>query len=360
MKKQPTYNLDEDLLRKYLSGDLSSNETQALEKILESDPSARQHLEQMEKIWKLSGSIVEIQSIDTEGDWKTISRKISTTGQKRQLDFHANHKQEASRELTLNPARTMAFRIARIAAIFIMVSISAYMLYYFTGSGPMSKIRWITVNSTESQQQINMPDGSNISLNIGSSLVYPSRFKNSERLVTLEGEAFFDIAREKNRPFIINIADQAAVEVLGTSFNLRQDPKNKKVFLNVLTGKVAFYSRANKKDAKVLEQYEQAVYENGRVTQTASFDLNFLSWKTRTLEFENTPLSDVAEQLGRHYRTEIRLMDSQLDTLSLTGIYKNQSLDDVIEEIALVLDLEVRNEGGIIQVSSYENPVVAE
>ena len=135
MKKQPSYKLDDDLLRKYLSGDLSADESKNLDEILESDPSSKQYLQQMEKIWNLSGSIREINSIDREGDWSIIRQKLQTAAQP---------ELENPQSRTLPSARTLALRIARIAALFIMVSLAAYMLYYYTGSGAMSKMDRIT------------------------------------------------------------------------------------------------------------------------------------------------------------------------------------------------------------------------
>ena len=364
MKNKPTYNLDDDLLRKYLSGDLSAKQSKGLNQILESDPTVKHYLEQMDKIWKTSGRIGEIEKIELEGDWKAIQQKAETRSMASSgnlnLSENLNSAGSPASTKTQVSTRTLAFRFVRIAAIFILVSLAAYMLYYYTGNGAMSKMDWITVVSTNAQQEITLSDGSRISLNSGSSLVYPASFKGKKRLVELEGEAFFDIARDAGRPFLINIASEAEAEVLGTSFNLRQDPKNRKVFLNVVTGKVAFYAKGKKKEAEIVEQEEQAVYENGSVRQKANFNLNFLSWKTRTLEFENTPLPEVVEQIGRHYRTEIHIVDDKLDTLALTGIYKNQSIDEVIEEIGLVLDLEFRKEGSTINVSGIEFDINAE
>ena len=336
MKNQNKYKLADDLLRRYLLGELSKDESTNLEKILDSDPASRKYLEQMEQIWKLSSSMGAIESIDKEGDWNIIREKLQTSRRPQKQ------------------TRSLVFRIARVAAIFILACFAGYMVYQFTGPGLGNSVEWITVTTSGSNEEIILPDGSLVTLNTGSTLIYPADFEDSSRTVKLNGEAFFEVARDEKKPFLISIADETSVEVLGTSFNIRQDPKNKKVFLNVLSGKVAFYKKGQKEEAEVLEKNEQAVYQGGSINMSASFDLNFLSWKTRSLEFENTPLNEVVEQLSRHYKKEFQITDTRLDSLSLTGTYKNQDIEEVLEEIGLVLDIAFETEAGFIHVLNLE------
>jgi len=341
MKKQPSYKIDNEILRKYLAGNLSGEESATLKKLLDTDPATSDYLEQMEKIWDLSSGIGDFGSIDTNGDWNTWRQKLDTktSSGPGTIDFHP---------------RSLAYRIVRIAAVFLLVSATAFMLYYFTGQGLLSRNGWVTVYTYDSVEDIPLPDGSSITLNSGSSLAYPSRFKRNARSVKLEGEAFFEIAKDENRPFKINVANEASVEVLGTSFNLRTDPENNKVFLNVLTGKVAFYASGKKKEAKILNEDEHAVCHNGHVRQLVSVDLNFLSWKTRNLVFDNTPLAEVVDQLGRHYRKNFLITDHSLDSLALTAIYSDQKMEDVLEEIGLVLDIGFLEKEGIVHVIILE------
>jgi len=122
----------------------------------------------------------------------------------------------------------------------------------------------------------------------------------------------------------------------------------------VLSGKVAFFPKGKKKEALVLGKDEHAEYHNGQIQQQVSFDLNFLSWKTRTLIFDNTPLRQVLVQMGKYYHREFHIMDAELDSLALTGTYKNQQIDDVLEEITLVLDIAFEETDGSIQVRAFD------
>jgi transmembrane sensor len=333
--------MDDDLLIKFLRGELTGEDSEAIRISIETDPSKREYLEQMEKIWMLSGSIKDFQRIDTASDWKSIHERFGFSPPSAEPSvFHKN--------------RRLAFPIVRVAALILLLFVSGFMIYYFTGNGAISRTKWTSLAAPDHMEEITLPDGSMVSLNAGSSLTYPVEFMGRKRTVKLNGEAFFEVARNENKTFIIHVSDMATVEVLGTSFNLRADPGKKKVLLNVLSGKVSFFPKGKRGQAIVLSRDEHAEYHNGKIHQQVSQDLNFLSWKTRILAFENTPLPQVLEQLGRHYHKEFIIRDTGVDTLALTGTYKNQELNEVLEEIGLVLDLEIMETDGMIQVSTFD------
>lgn len=333
--------MDDELLLKYLSGDLTAEESKTIRLFLEAAPANREYLEQMEQIWKSSGSIRDFQSIDAAADWNSLHEKFGFSKQARE--------HHPSRQF-----RRMTYRVMRVAALILLAFASAVFIYYYTGNGRFSKLDWVTLDASEQSGEIILPDGSKVSINTGSRLSYPVEFKGSKRTVKLEGEAFFEVARNEEKAFVVIVADEASTEVLGTSFHLREDPGKKRVFLTVLSGKVAFYPKGKKKEALVLGRDEHAEYHNGHIKQHISFDLNFLSWKTRTLTFDNTPLPQVLLQLGKHYRKEFHIVDVGLDTLALTGTYKNQKIEDVLEEISLVLDIAFEVTDGRIQVESLD------
>jgi len=328
------YKPDDEQLRKYFQGELDRQESRPIKRELDTNPAARQYFEQMKKIWEHSKSINEFEATDTESGWTDWKKKITISDQ--EVEIHSR------------PMTNYAFKFLRTAAAILLVGLAASLIYYYTGIGRMNRVEWITYESGETQDRLELPDGSAVFLNYGSSLQYPEEFKGKKRLVILEGEGFFEVERNEKKSFIIDAGDEAVAEVLGTSFNLRTDPESKKVYLSVLSGKVAFYQKGKEKEAKTFGLDEHAIYDNGGVSQSLDLDLNFLSWRTQTLEFESTPLTEVVEQLGRHYRKDIMIVGRGLDTLALTGIYKNQSLADVLEEIEIVLEIKFDDVAGEI------------
>ncbi len=343
MKNQRAKNMEDELLIRYLTGDLSTEDAEAIRLSIETDPVKKHRLEQMEKIWKLSGSIKDFQQINIARDWDSLRGRFRLSDQ-------------AAATIPFHRTRALAFRIIRVAAVILMLFAAAFMIYYYTGSGILSRMDWTTLTAPDQIEETTLPDGSHVSLNAGSSVTYPARFKGHKRTVRLDGEAFFEVSRNEDRPFIIHASDLATVEVQGTSFNLKTDPDKRKVRLNVLTGRVAFFPKGKRRQSVLLGKDEYAEYDNGRMSQQVFLDLNFLSWKTNTLAFENTPLPQVMEQLGRHYLREFLIRDPGIDTLALTGTYQNQTLDEVLDEMSLVLEIAFRETAGTIWVTTTDTP----
>ncbi len=332
--------MDDDLLMKYLTGHLGPEESESLRLSMESDPAIREYLEEGEKIWKSAGSILEFQSIDAAKDWISMRDRFG-------------FRNTAAEHHPLRITRSMVFRMARVAAVLLLVMATSFLIYYYTGNGPMSRLEWTTMEARDLPGETTLPDGSKVSVNAGSQLVYPVDFKGRKRFVKLRGEAYFEVARNEKKAFHVLVADEASVEVLGTTFHIRQDPDKKRILLNVLSGRVAFFPKGKKKDALVIGPDEHAEFSSGNVRQQVSYDLNFLSWKTRTMTFDHTPLPEVLNQLARHYHKDFDIMHQGIDTLTLTGTYKNQVFEDVLDEISLVLDIIFEESNGRIQVKSF-------
>ncbi len=146
MKNQPIYDPDDELLRKHLQGELSSDESEALKIKLDSDPVAREHFQVMEKIWKLSEGLNDYQSIDTEKDWFDWKKKLPARERNTLSDQSENGSVKdgamidgsvndgfindgGGRNLRVNPA----FRFLRIAAAIVLLAISASLIYYYIG-----------------------------------------------------------------------------------------------------------------------------------------------------------------------------------------------------------------------------------
>lgn len=203
---------------------------------------------------------------------------------------------------------------------------------------------WITpatihsISGTELKEVL-LPDGSSVTLNKHSELAYPERFSRNRREVTLSGEGFFMVSHDSIRPFIIHVADEANVEVLGTSFNIQHSSDNQSIHVQVVEGKVAFYSIADPEQIEVLEKDDQATLKDGLITRNSSVNRNFLSWKTGIFYFEQEEISKVVETLGYQYDREIILDESVDRELRFTSIIDNQDLESVLEEMSLVLGI---------------------
>jgi len=155
------------------------------------------------------------------------------------------------------------------------------------------------------QYQLTLQDGTKVWLNAASSITYPAAFVDRARRVQVKGEAYFEVAKNKTKPFIVGIDGQSSVEVLGTSFNVNaySDEENSKTTL--LEGSVRVIGPAS--DAIILKPGQQAVIESRKgVTMRSDIDTEeVMAWKDGYFQFNGASLETVLRQLARWYDVEI-------------------------------------------------------
>lgn len=189
-----------------------------------------------------------------------------------------------------------------------------------------------------------LPDGSLVTLNKASSLVYPSKFKGGTRTVQLKGEAFFNVSPDREKPFIIRV-DDVQVTVVGTSFNVKS--KNGNTEIVVETGVV-----------HALKGGQEIVLRAGDKTKITATDSIMTKEKVsdqlynyyRTKEFvcDNTPLWKLVEVLNDAYKVNIVFGKNELKNLPLTSPFYNESLDQVLQVISITFNITVVQKNGQI------------
>ena len=207
-------------------------------------------------------------------------------------------------------------------------------------------------NPNGQKSKIILTDGTVVWLNAASKLRFPENFNSAERKVFLEGEAYFDVARDESRPFLIQ-TKTAVTTVLGTSFNIKSYEKEP-VQVTVASGRV----KVNKsgistgKDELILAKNEQITIhpESGKFDKKNVDVEYFLSWKEDVIRFENTKLSEVAKTLERWYDKKIIIANEQLNDCVLIAEYKNEKLYNVLQSLkfSLGIDYEVLDDEIII------------
>ena len=195
---------------------------------------------------------------------------------------------------------------------------------------------------------IELPDGSIVTLNRNSKIDFPTEFESDIREVFIEGEGFFDVTPNPEKPFIIH-AGNANIKVLGTSFNVNAYPENENVEVVVSTGKVQVYTEELNKASShevILDPGDKGIYVNAskELLKMQNLDANYIAWKTRHLIFSETSLKEVIEQLNKLYGIEIKTVDPALEEMSYSGHFENNSIDFILEVISLTLNIEVNEE----------------
>ncbi|MFW0739011.1 FecR family protein [Flavobacterium sp. T12S277] len=225
-----------------------------------------------------------------------------------------------------------------VAAVFLLISTFAFL--YANAE--------ITVQTANGQvKSIELSDGSFVTLNDNSSITY-KRFLWNNRTVSLKGEAFFEVEHDKSRPFSVNTGT-LLVKVLGTSFVVKTTEKEKSVA--VVTGKVNVTANPIQQTV-VLEKNQAVQYASNRLIKSDTANKNLLSWKTKSLSFENTPLQKAFEDIENCYHIKIQVEGSISDSCRVTTNFKNESIKEILEEFRLLFGLSYTQKGNTIWVKN--------
>ncbi|WP_222842628.1 FecR family protein [Thermoflavifilum thermophilum] len=197
-------------------------------------------------------------------------------------------------------------------------------------------------NMTQRMYLIILSDSTKVWLSPNSRLQYPDKFTGKERIVHLKGEAFFEVTKNPQHPFVI-YSDQLITRVWGTSF-LVKAIEGKPAEVSVLTGKVSVQKNGAEDGEVMLYPHQKAVLDpSGRlIKETEQDEASIQRWQKVNLSFDNTPLANVITSLEKHYDVQIRCSDAALLNYTLTGDFNEQHLSDVLELIEKSLNVHYR------------------
>ena len=308
---------------KMLNGDPSIEEKKAFEKWLGEEPGNKTAFDESNRIWEHSERMKDFHSIDVDQDLTKVKERL--------------HVKSSGRRI---------IRYWWAAAVIVLsVGLGFLARQYILPSTVM-----VIASTGDFMKETNLPDGTSVFLNKNSEIRYPEKFHRKDRAISFSGEGFFEVARDPERPFLIDVINQATVEVLGTSFNIKSNTPDESVNIHVLTGRVAFYSTGNTDNKIFLEKDDHALFRNGEITRNKEMNQNFLGWKTGILYFEQEKIRNVIDELGKYYGYEIILEDSVLKDTPFTSTIDNQDLESVLKEIELVLGLEYSVNGNKVTI----------
>ncbi len=230
--------------------------------------------------------------------------------------------------------------ISAVAAVAILVLALGFIINNFSSTSKT----YISKNST---LIVELPDNSSVLLNKNSTLDISKKFNKNNRTVKLTGEALFDVEKNRDIPFIIEIENNLSVKVLGTKFNLRAYKSNTDVELKVLSGKVLFKKGDN---SITVDKGMEANFNHkaNSFSKLKTVDNNLLAWQTKQFEFNNTPINDVVVSLERFINKKIELPNNSLD-LRYTGTFSNPSDKEIANVLALSMGWDYKITKGAIK-----------
>ncbi|MCW3465520.1 FecR family protein [Chitinophaga nivalis] len=241
--------------------------------------------------------------------------------------------------------RRMGFRYAAAAAILLLLTAGAWWL----ASRPSLKQQELAANDGKIKS-LQLADKSVVTLRQGARIRYSNGYHHDQRIVELEGEAFFEVANDPGHPFLVKTPNQSVIEVLGTSFTVQA--REDQTLVIVASGKVRL-GEANNPSAVILTSGQKGVWDKGTVSARDNDNLNFIAWKTGILQFNDQSLVVILAQLADFYGKDIRISDDYQETASkqkATVTFQHQSCDDVLHELQLLLGFNYKQEGDTIVI----------
>lgn len=229
--------------------------------------------------------------------------------------------------------RLLWMRVASAAAV-VLLCMAGWLAYEAWRPAPM-----LMVTTLAETRTVVLPDQTKVTLNRYSTLSYPERFKEKRRKVHLQGEAYFEVAKDAKHPFIVK-AEAVRVKVLGTHFNVEAYPGDAEVRTTLLEGSVAV-SLKGENQRLVLAPNESAVYNKEKrtlVQEAAPGAKNEILWRKGIILFDQLPLHEIVRQLSNAFQTDIRIDDPQLQNYRMTATF------DTSEDLTQILDL-LKNAG---------------
>jgi ferric-dicitrate binding protein FerR (iron transport regulator) len=199
------------------------------------------------------------------------------------------------------------------------------------------------------QQTVTLPDGTQVTLNGGSTLTCANDFGKRDRRITFEGEGVFDVQKDAKKPFVIQVGDYS-VTVLGTQFNLSAYQQDEAYTLSLMEGSVKI---KHKQDSVLVSPNEQVRFDRETATfarepvQAADAD----AWTEGRLAFENIPLRDLTRKLERIYDVRISIADAQIANEQVyISISTEESFADVCAALEALLPISIQEQNGIYTI----------
>lgn len=367
----------EELMFKRAAGTISAAERAQLDTVLASNPEARRHWEQIEATLQEPPTRQFLAAQDTEQGWQDLSARLEPPSPRLRwyqyaamatavaaiavsvwyfrpsadgLDYLVPDIQslvhtpdaiqlqpEGGKAVVLGPA-VQTLRVGSLS----VTADSAGLRYAATAAAP----QWATLHVPAQQQyRIDLPDGTKVWLNAATSLRFPSVFNTATRAVFLTGEAYFEVAADAGKPFVVHTPTHA-IRVLGTAFNVKayEDTENATA---LVAGSVQLMDETQA--LATLKPGEQAVYANHRATITPFDATMTLAWRDGLHYFYNATLGDIAPVLARWYGVKVRFVNQELTTRPFSGsIDKSQPLQDFIDNLQSVAGIQPYIRRGVL------------
>ncbi len=305
----------DELLPRYCEGQVVEEERLQVETWMSESEENRRIAKQIHTLYLAADTIQVMKKVDTE---KALSRVKSRMTSKK---------------------KTMWWEWAQRAAAVLFIPLLVTLMLQYLGNGEQESAQMMEIKTNPGMTtSLTLPDGTLVFLNSESTLSYPSRFDGDTRNVNLQGEAYFEVAKNPEKKFIVSTPHRSQIEVLGTHFNVEAYEKENRVSATLVEGKIGFIYKCDNTSKKVLMAPGQKLVYDSKDTKVqlyATSGESETAWKEGKIIFRNTPLEEGLRMLEKRYNVEFIIKNNRLKGDSFTGTFTNQRLERILEYFQL-------------------------
>lgn len=341
-----------EIIYKYLSGEATEKEIQSLFEWIAASEENKEHFIRLKKTWVLSGmlenvsgdaaAVLQMQPKNKVLTYFKYAAVVAVLFGLGKMAFILADKTQSSKEIVLELADGSSEYISKNNQTtlvndqgdLIAKKFPNEIIYY--GKVPDQQVVYHTLKVPYGKRfRLTLSDGTVASLNSGTTFRYPEQFgRNGNRNVYLTGEAFFEVAKDQQHPFIVN-ANQVAIKVLGTKFNVSAYPENPTVNSTLIEGSIQMYEVADQSNLVLLQPNQMATWQNNSKKMiTKEVDPAFYAaWTKGELAFKDMPFSTIAKIIQRTYDVAIINENADLAGQRFTGTIKvsESSVENILE-----------------------------
>lgn len=298
--------MNKDLLNKYISGDV--NDEEKIE-VMEWIDSAPENLKEYLSLRKLHGILI----------WQSPRRKAIKTG---------------------SSLRKISIEALKIAAVFVVVLLGIH--YYSSVSNKLSEPAMNTVFVPAGQHvELELSDGTKVWLNAKSKLTFPKQFNSTTRNVTLDGEGYFYVAKDKDHPFIVE-TQMYNIEVLGTEFNVTAYADYNKFETSLIEGSIQVLI-PGLDDGLIIIPNERVYLENNQLMKGPILNYDQFLWTQGLISFYNESFTDILKKLELYYDVKIEMKNKSVKDYYYTGKFRtNEGLEHILKVFQLNYDFKYK------------------
>lgn len=327
MEEHPFHLAPDDLLIKMLAGESSDAESQQAMDWIQASDENREYFESLKKTWNSIGELrgEELEQVD-----------------KAWIKFEGR---------TTKRIRPIWPQIMRLAAVLLVGIATAFAVYWFVGNASNIPLKEI-VNSSSTPIKHELADGSRIFLKPQAKISFPEVFSDTERQISLEGEAFFEVMEDSTRPFFVQSA-QTEIRVLGTSFLVKSHLGEGKTEVLVSSGRVSFAAKEASLEPLILLKGQGAIYthQSRKLSQLDTLDENQAAWATARFKFSKMPMEEVASILAQAFEVDISFANDSPKSCELIAEFEGEKLEDIFRILESTFPISIQKEGGQYTIS---------